>query len=125
MMIPTEHEEQVALMVWRGLMAPRYPLLRLLFAVPNGGHRHKAVAAKLQAEGVESGVPDLCLPVPTERYHGLWIELKRTKGGRVSQEQQWWLDWLNELGYRAVVCRGWQEAAQEICAYLGIQEAIQ
>ncbi len=62
--IPTEHVEQVSLMRWAALTKRRRPELALLYAIPNGGDRHKAVAAKLSAEGVKSGVPDLCLPVP-------------------------------------------------------------
>jgi hypothetical protein len=34
-----------------------YPDVRI-FSVPNGGHRHPAVAAKMKATGVSSGVPD-------------------------------------------------------------------
>ena len=35
----------------------------LLYAVPNGGYRNAREAARFKAEGVRSGVPDLCLAV--------------------------------------------------------------
>lgn len=54
----TEHAEAVALMRVVRLHEVRWPELRLLYAVPNGGDRHPIVAAKMRAEGVRAGVPD-------------------------------------------------------------------
>jgi hypothetical protein len=51
---------------------------------------------------------------------GLFIEMKRTKGGRTSEEQREWIAELNKAGYRAVVCKGWEEARDEIMKYLSI-----
>ena len=34
-----------------------------MFRIPNGGSRHPAEAARLKAQGVKAGVPDLCIPV--------------------------------------------------------------
>ena len=115
---PTEHAEQVALFHWARLMSNRWPLLQTMFAVPNGGARHIAVARKLKAEGVSAGVPDIFLPVPTDKYHGLFIEMKRTKGGRVSIDQKWWIDNLRINGYRVEVCEGCAEATKVITEYL-------
>ena len=72
---------------------PSVPDLELLHAIPNGGKRDKVTAAKLKAEGVKAGIPDIFLPVPkavllnpqpayrlepeTRYYCGLYIELKR------------------------------------------------
>lgn len=115
--VPTEHAEQVALVKWFDL---QHKALRgRLVAIPNGGDRHPAVAAKLKAEGVRKGYPDLQLLLPASGYHGLLIELKRVKGGRVEPEQADWLDWLNQQGYMAIVCRGADEAREAIKGYLG------
>ncbi|MFC0708982.1 VRR-NUC domain-containing protein [Azorhizophilus paspali] len=115
--IPTEHIEQVALISWFDL---QYPVLRgRLAAIPNGGARRKAVAGKLKAEGVRKGYPDLQLLMPRGGYHGLIIELKRVKGGRVEPEQADWLEWLAGQGYMAVVCKGADEARETIKRYLG------
>ena len=115
---PTEDQEQIALVNWARMQEKRYPELRLLFHIPNGGSRGKAEAGRFRAMGVRPGVPDLCLPVPVGGYHGLYIELKRAKGGRVSAEQREWMDALRELGYCAAVCRGWEDAARIITWYL-------
>ena len=81
--VPTEADEQIALFEWAALQSGRFPELTLLHHVPNGGSRNKIEAARLRAQGVKSGVPDLCLPVARGGNHGLYIELKRQRGGRI------------------------------------------
>ncbi|MCF4151775.1 VRR-NUC domain-containing protein [Dethiosulfovibrio sp. F2B] len=103
-MIPSEHDEQRYFVQW---FRRRFPSVRI-FAVPNGGARGKATAGRLKAEGVSKGVPDLCIP-----EWAFWIEMKRRKGGVLSPEQKDWLEYLNESGHKAVVCRGMDEAIQE------------
>lgn len=112
----TEHEEQRDLVQWFDRTFPE--LKGRLFAIPNGGHRHKAVAAKQKLEGAQRGVPDLMLPIPVGSYHGLFIEMKRVKGGRTSPEQKDWLAFLSGQGYRAEVCKGAAEAIALIDSYL-------
>lgn len=115
----SEHDEQVALFQWAALHAGRYPELGLLFAIPNGGKRDKLVAIQLQREGVKPGVPDLCLPVPSAGWHGLFIELKWGRNTTTDKQNEW-LERLTEQGYLAVVCYGWQEAVDVIMDYLGM-----
>lgn len=111
----TEHQEQAALIQWFDVQ--HKDLRGRLFAIPNGGQRHVAVATKLKAEGVRRGVPDLMLPVARHGFHGLFIELK-AKGGRPTKEQLDWLGFLGEQGYMAVVCVGAQAAINTISSYL-------
>lgn len=111
----SEHAEQCAVVKWFDM---QYPALRgRLFAVPNGGARHPAVAGKLKAEGVRKGVPDLWLPVPAHGLHGLVIELK-AKGGRLTPEQDDWINFLGGKGYMAVLCVGADAAMETIRGYL-------
>ena len=114
--VPTEAQEQVTLFSWAAVQA--IPELALLYHIPNGGSRHKAEAARLRADGVRAGVPDLCLPVPRGGCHGLYIELKRLRGGRLSEQQRAWLDALGKQGYAVAVCKGWEDAAETILRYL-------
>jgi hypothetical protein len=113
----TEHAEAVALMKAVRYAEGKHPELRLLFAVPNGGDRHPAVAAKMKAEGVKAGVPDYLLPVARGGFHGLAIELK-TATGSPSREQRQWIADLRAQGYRADVCKGWLQAFNTITDYL-------
>lgn len=68
---------------------------------------------------MKAGVPDLFLPVSRDGYHGLFIELKRQAGGRVSDEQKEWIQELRDQGYRVEVCKGWEAAAGVLKNYLG------
>lgn len=119
---PLESVEQKTLFQWARLAARTHPELNLLLAVPNGGSRDPREARHLKEQGVKPGVPDLVLPVPRGGFAALWIELKRRKGGRVSEEQRAWIHALNRAGNRAVVCAGWDAAREEILCYLGAEE---
>lgn len=114
---PLESLEQTWLFQWVATQEGKYPELELLHHIPNGGKRDKKTAEKLKAEGVKAGVPDICLPVARKGYNNLYIELKRI-GGKVSKEQEAWIDKLNRAGNKAVIKEGWIEAAKEIINYL-------
>ena len=117
---PSEAQEQTWLFQWAEAMKVlRWPEVDLMFHVPNGGSRNPAEAARLKAQGVKPGVPDLFLPIARNGYHGLFIELKRKTGGRTSPEQERMVRKLNQQGYKAVVCKGWNAAADIIEEYLG------
>lgn len=111
---PTEHLEQVTLVAWYR----RTYKNELLVAIPNGGKRRIKTALDMKLEGVSRGFPDLFLPVPSRQHHGLFIEMKRKKGGTLSKDQKAWLDYLNSVGYQAAVCKGFQEAKETIECYL-------
>lgn len=114
-----EHEHQKALFIWWALESGRRGIdHRLMWATPNGGFRHFSVAKKLKAEGVKAGVPDIFLAIPSQGYHGIFIELKAPKG-RVSINQSDMLDLLRSKGYVGRVCYGWDEARTAIESYLG------
>lgn len=114
-----ESQEQQALMTWCAWHKDIYPELEWLHHIPNGGRRDRATGERLKKEGVKAGVPDLCLPVPSKGYHGLYIEMKKASGGAVSPNQKRWIKHLNENGYCAVVCHGWRQAVEAIKEYLG------
>lgn len=115
---PTEEMEQEAVIEWTVLMEKQYPELAMLFHIANGGDRHPAVAKKLKAQGVKAGVPDLMLPVARGGWHGLFIEMKRQKGGRLSEEQKEWIKALTDEHYLAVRANGAEEACDIIYKYL-------
>lgn len=121
----SEHQHQVTVFEWAEIMAQsKYPMLRWLYAIPNGGARHIVVARKLKAEGVKPGVPDICLPYPRlfcgdDPIHGLYIEMKsKDTDGRVSKDQKQWLDYLDSVGYKVSTCWSADEAIEAIEKYL-------
>ena len=117
--VPTEHEEQVALFQWAEANEGTMPELRLMFAVPNGGYRPMATAAMLHAEGVKAGVPDVFLMCRRRHYGALAIELKRAdRSNHATDAQRDWIERLRAAGYMAVICYGAQEAIEVIKTYL-------
>lgn len=106
---PSEAAEQQALSRWLDVK-------RLLWChVPNGGQhkvQHRAAMARL---GLKSGVPDLLIFTPPPRLpacRGVAIEMKRLRGGTVSDSQRFWLEQLQAAGWQAKVCRGADEAVR-------------
>jgi hypothetical protein len=126
----TEHQHQCVLFEWAAWKANcGHPELRLMFAVANGGERNIIVAANLKAEGIKKGVPDIMLPVVRKPWNGLFIELKRPKSkgkaeGTASAEQLKWIATLQEQGYGACVCVGWEQARDTIVQYLNFRENV-
>lgn len=119
----TEHQIQTQLFRWWELWSP--PELKWnLFAIPNGGKRSWLTGARLKAEGVRRGVPDIMLAAAAMDYHGLFIELK-TEKGRLTDNQEAMLIRLDRAGYRAVCCRGYQAAVAELMNYVTAWEAWQ
>ena len=113
-----EGQEQAALMREVEL---RYPeAFKLIYHVPNGGHRHKLVAIKLKEQGVKAGVPDLVLPMARAGYFGLYIEFKAKPpfDAAVSASQDAYIQALIDQGYLALVCRGHIDALECLRAYL-------
>lgn len=116
--IDREGLEQAALMSEIKL---RYPAAaKLIYHVPNGGHRHKLVAIKLKEQGVKAGVPDLVLPMARGGHFGLYIEFKAKPpfDAAVSPSQDAYIQALLDQGYLAIVCRGAIDALEAIRAYL-------
>jgi hypothetical protein len=101
----TEHLEQREFVSW---FRKTFPGVRI-FAIPNGGYRNLATAARLKAEGTVAGVPDLFIPA-----WGVWIEMKRAKGGSLSDKQKDWRFYLIGCGYTVIVAHGKIEAIKAI-----------
>lgn len=106
--VPSEDHEQMQLVQW---FRRTYAGVRI-FAIPNGGHRHPAVAAKLKATGTSAGVPDLFIPA-----WRLWVEMKRVKGGSLSAEQKDWIQYLESVNYWCIVGKGAEDAKAKISAF--------
>lgn len=105
--------------------------LKLLFAIPNGGERHAAVAGKMKAEGAKAGVWDLFLPVPDyvrdnsgyTVWHGLYIEMKEPgrrnhANGGLSDKQIDFGKAMDAQGYALAVCYTYEEAFVVLMKYL-------
>ena len=111
-----EEDHQKMLVQWLNLNKIRF------CASANGGSRNLYEAVKLKKMGISPGFPDIEIPLPRGKYHGLYIEMKRCDGGVVSQPQKEWIDYLNKNGYMAKVCKGFDEAKLVIETYINEKE---
>ena len=93
-----EHEVQKAIRNYLDIRRMCY------FAVPNGGKRNKIEAKKFRAEGVKSGVPDICFVWEGMSY---FLEVKKPKTltpkGRLSKNQKEFIAKLKDNGAEVAV----------------------
>lgn len=89
----SEHKIQVQLLDYL-VLAARQDIY--YFAVPNQANRHIRNAVKMKAEGVRSGVADLCFMFPAGRV--AWLEMKKP-GGSLSATQKTFRDICLSLGH--------------------------
>jgi hypothetical protein len=101
--VPTEAQEMCVLAQWLDMAGVLY------CHVPNEGKRSFAVAARLKAEGMRRGIPDILAFTPPPNhpeYRGVAIELKRIKGGKISDEQRQWIADLAKAGWCTRIALG-------------------
>lgn len=119
----TEECEQIVLFRWAEFSVGQYPELELLYHIPNEGKRSAVTGARLKAQGLKSGVPDVCLPTAHGGYIGLYIEMK-VKPNKPTENQKRWLRALREAGHMVAVCYGFEEARNLIEKYLRLPNTI-
>lgn len=90
---------------------------RLLFAVPNGGSRHKIEAANMKRQGVRRGVADVILLIPQKGFSCLCLEFK-TKTGRQSDDQKEFQRQAEYCRSKYVIVRSAEQAINELKKYL-------
>lgn len=98
MKTPKEHKEQRAVLTWlrnRGYF---------VYEIPN----HKG---QREYNGAISGMPDLQVVLEDQKV--IWIEMKRTKGGRLSDKQKIVHAHLRRLGHVVIVGIGAKHATEE------------
>lgn len=110
----TEHDLQVSCLRWLRFAHP----MVLCYAIPNGGYRTASNAKSLRAEGLRAGIPDLHIPIASQGYHSLYIEMKNGKAGRLSEHQKEMHERLRDYGNKVVVCKTFDEFRREINDYL-------
>lgn len=120
----SEHGHQRAFFC--DLMQLSYEVWEATYSIPNGASTggdalgRQIQGGKLKAEGLKRGVPDICVAWPYGGYAGLYIEMKKPKKGRLSQDQLDWHTRLRKRGYKVVVAPHWQLAINEVSCYFGL-----
>lgn len=107
--VPTEHQESVALATYLEFLVTQGKVLLYTKTAQETWTRSWSQKTKNRTEGVKPGLPDYLIVLPDGKL--LVIELKRFKGGTVSEQQKLWIETLNTVpGVTAVVCKGFDEA---------------
>ena len=109
-----EHIEQVAFLNWFNGVEKFRDLI--IFSIPNGGKRGFKTAVKLKLEGAKSGVPDLQILLPNGKT--VFIEMKKEKGGKLSDSQLDFIDKSQSLGHTVIVAHGCNDASKQFIDYL-------
>jgi hypothetical protein len=104
---PTERQVQRTVLQ---LLALQAPAGTFTFHVGNGGYRKPVEAAILKADGVVSGVPDLCIISGGRPY---FLEVKRP-GGRLSENQKSCHEQLRRAGAVVMTAAGVDEAVSAL-----------
>jgi len=104
--VPKEHDEQVMFVKWFKLS---FPHIRIA-AIPNGMRTSIRQAVKAKAEGVSAGFPDLFIP-----HYNIYIEMKRVRGGVVSEDQKSWHRYLEDhCNAKVIIARGCEDAISKL-----------
>ena len=126
-----EADDQAALFLWAESMIYYLPELALLNGSLNGVRLTIGQGVKAKKQGMKKGFPDIQLPIARGSYHGLFIELKikpyRNHKGKMvypttSNDQKWWIEELMNQDNRAVICKGFDAARDEILNYLTLKD---
>lgn len=108
---PTEYQEALTLVDYLERLKTAGKVLCYSHIPQETYTKSWAIKNKNKAQGVRPGVPDYVI---VTRDKVLWIELKRTKGGTVSEAQKTWIAALDSKQSRAMVCKGFDEAQRFI-----------
>lgn len=111
---PSEDSIHIAIIEWLQLN-PK--VASVVFHIPNGGKRNPREASKLKRMGIRRGASDLFIMRARHGFNGAFIELK-TKGGKLSPEQQQFLQDAENENYYTAVTWSLDEALEQIEWYL-------
>ncbi len=118
----SEHDEQVAVVEY---LYSRYPSA-LFWATPNGARLSGGPSKRarqmnaLKAEGFLPGVSDLIIFEPRGKYSCMFLEMKRRKGGTVSDNQLDFLEQVEQRGAFTAIAHGAADAIAAIDEYMSL-----
>jgi hypothetical protein len=120
--IASESQEQRALVKWLSY----HPIVREHFLhITNEGKRSPVTGRHLLQLGLKPGASDLFIYYPTNKYHGLFLEVKRNKKYTPSEmktdswvAQEKFLEEVKLLGYSGELCYGFEDGVAIVTRYL-------
>jgi len=112
--IPTEDEECIRFAEWLRLNHIKFGHVNNEMFTTSWKQKKRQLLM-----GSAKGIPDYLVVLrPNQTVDGagklIFVEMKRTKGGVVSKDQEEWLSALNDANQSIAVCKG----ATKACAYV-------
>ena len=91
------------------------------------GNAGRARSMKMKRQGVSAGAWDYEIFVPQVdgTYRQVEVELKRRKGGTVSEAQKAWQKIYEGAGIPCKICKGWEEAAEFVKSFMPIVKRVE
>lgn len=112
-----EMAEQQAVFRWIREHMTVYPELNTAYHIPNEGKRSTIEGANQIRQGLQAGMPVICLPIARMGWNSLYLEMKAGKN-KVTTEQQAKIMLLRRWNNLALVARGSDEACYLLEEYL-------
>ena len=103
---PSEYIEQKIFVNWFKINFPNF----IIFSIPNEGKRTNG--NKLVGTGLTKGISDLAILLPNGKI--VFMEMKKQKGGKLSEYQANFIKKCKSLGHIALVCYGASDASEKI-----------
>ena len=107
--VRSEFEEQALLVHW---FRKTYPDV-WIYANRNGGSRTPREKVEQIREGVLAGVADLFAP-----GFMLYVEMKRSKGGVISESQIAFKEHVEKFGYKWIVGEGFEDGKKKVLEFV-------
>jgi hypothetical protein len=117
---PSEHIIQARLL--KILVWAARPEIKIV-SVPNAGKRSFIAAAKLKAEGMTAGIPDLMVLFPIDQGAIAWLEMK-TRSGSLSTVQLGFKAWCERSGHRWAMARSVDEALDVLRGWNALKPGV-
>lgn len=111
-----EQDLQIRCVKWFRITYPAFAFLMFHPKNEEAGGRLRATIAK--AEGVQAGVADLMLLVPTQDYAYLAIEMKDKKTGRVGKNQKLFKRYVEAAGGKYIIIKSFDDFVSEVTKYM-------
>ena len=112
--ITSEYEEQKCVVHYLELKHIKFT------AIPNSTYTNIGQRVRNKQSGLRPGLPDLFMII---NNNGIFIEMKKKKGGILSKEQEEWINEINKCKcLNAYVCHGFEEAKSIIDQHLLISQ---
>lgn len=112
-----EELQQIAFFDYCRLVSSHHAAWRLAYHIPNESKSSIPRRITLARAGLKKGMPDIHIPVPSDKYHALFIEMK-VKPNKPSPHQVEMLRDLIAQGNYACICWSASEAIDMVAKYI-------